>query len=166
MKKFLMMMFTMLMGLQSVQAMNVDEFIDKNIAPFTDAIANFVFSSVTLCGTKVPVIILWILAAGFFFTIYFKGIAIWGFKHAIDNIVKKPEGAVDECGDVSSFQALATALSGTIGIGSIAGVALSISFSISISLVTPSSDSLLFKISSLVIFISFLFNYIVNFSLS
>ena len=57
MKKFLMMMFTMLMGLQSVQAMNVDEFIDKNIAPFTDAIANFVFSSVTLCGTKVPVII-------------------------------------------------------------------------------------------------------------
>ena len=127
MKKFLMMMFTMLMGLQSVQAMNVDEFIDKNIAPFTDAIANFVFSSVTLCGTKVPVIILWILAAGFFFTIYFKGIAIWGFKHAIDNIVKKPEGSSDECGDVSSFQALATALSGTIGIGSIAGVALSIS---------------------------------------
>ena len=36
-------MFTMLMGLQSVQAMNVDEFIDKHIAPFTDAIANFVF---------------------------------------------------------------------------------------------------------------------------
>ena len=126
MKKFFMMLFTMLMGLQSAQAMNVDEFIDKNIAPLTDAIANFVFSSVTLCGTKVPVIILWILAAGFFFTIYFKGIAIWGFKHAVDHIIKKPE-AGDGCGDVSSFQALATALSGTIGIGSIAGVALSIS---------------------------------------
>jgi AGCS family alanine or glycine:cation symporter len=126
MKKILMMIFTMLMGLQSVQAMNVDEFIDKNIAPFTDAIANFVFSSVTLCGTKVPVIILWILAAGFFFTIYFKGIAVWGFKHAVDHIIKKPEGG-EGSGDVSSFQALATALSGTIGIGSIAGVALSIS---------------------------------------
>ena len=126
MKKFLMMMFTMLMGLQSVQAMNVDEFIDKNIAPVTDAIANFVFSSVTICGSKVPVIILWILAAGFFFTIYFKGIAIWGFKHAVDHIIKKPE-AGEGSGDVSSFQALATALSGTIGIGSIAGVALSIS---------------------------------------
>ena len=69
MKKFFMLMFTMLMGLQSVQAMNVDEFIDKNIAPCMDAIANVVFSSITLCGTKVPVIILWILAAGFFFTI-------------------------------------------------------------------------------------------------
>ena len=127
MKKFLLMMFTMLMGLQSVQAMNVDEFIDKNIAPITDAIANVVFSSVTLCSTKVPLIILWILAAGFFFTIYFKGIAIWGFKHAVDHIVKKPEGNGEGSGDVSSFQALATALSGTIGIGSIAGVALSIS---------------------------------------
>ena len=127
MKKLLWMMITMLMGLQSVHAMNVDEFIDKNIAPFTDAIANFVFSSVSLCGTKVPVIILWILAAGFFFTIYFKGIAFWGFKHAIDHIIKKPEGNSEGCGDVSSFQALATALSGTIGIGSIAGVALSIS---------------------------------------
>ena len=127
MKKILMMMFTMLMGLQSVQAMNVDEFIDKNIAPVTDAIANIVFTSVTICGAKVPLIILWILAAGFFFTIYFKGIAFWGFKHAIDNIVKKPEGNAEGSGDVSSFQALATALSGTIGIGSIAGVALSIS---------------------------------------
>ena len=126
MKKFLMMMFTMLMGLQSVQAMNVDEFIDKNIAPVTDAIANVVFTSVTICGAKVPLIILWILAAGFFFTVYFKGIAFWGLKHSIDNLIKKPEGG-EGSGDVSSFQALATALSGTIGIGSIAGVALSIS---------------------------------------
>jgi AGCS family alanine or glycine:cation symporter len=126
MKKILMMLFTMFTCLQSVHAMNVDEFIDKHIAPCTDAIANIVFSSISICGTKVPLIILWILFAGFFFTIYFKGIALWGFKHAIDQIIKKPEGG-DGTGDVSSFQALATALSGTIGIGSIAGVALSIS---------------------------------------
>jgi AGCS family alanine or glycine:cation symporter len=126
MKKILMMLFTMFTCLQSVHAMNVDEFIDKHIAPCTDAIANIVFSSISICGTKVPLIILWILFAGFFFTIYFKGVAFWGFKHAIDQIIKKPEGG-DGTGDVSSFQALATALSGTIGIGSIAGVALSIS---------------------------------------
>ena len=126
MKKILMMLFTMFTCLQSVHAMNVDEFIDKHIAPCTDAIANIVFSSISICGTKVPLIILWILFAGFFFTIYFKGIAFWGFKHAIDQIIKKPESG-DGTGDVSSFQALATALSGTIGIGSIAGVALSIS---------------------------------------
>ena len=126
MKKFLMMMFTMLIGLQSVQAMNVDEFIDKNIAPFTDAIANVIFFPITIMGAKVPVIILWILFAGIFFTIYFKGIAVWGLKHAVDNLIKKDNHG-EGSGDVSSFQALATALSGTIGIGSIAGVAISIS---------------------------------------
>ena len=125
MKKILWMLFTMLMGLQSAQAMNVDAFIDKNIAPFTDAVANIIFFPITICDAKVPLIILWILAAGIFFTIYLKGIAIWGLKHAVDSVTKKPEG--DGSGDVSSFQALATALSGTIGIGSIAGGAISIS---------------------------------------
>ena len=127
MKKFLVMVFTMLMSLQPASAMNIDEFIDKHIAPCADFIADLIFSSITICGTKVPLIILWILIAGFFFTIYFKGIAFWGLKHAIDNLVKKPEQNANGTGDVSSFEALATALSGTIGIGSIAGVALSIS---------------------------------------
>ena len=126
MKRFLWILLMMLMNLQSVFAMNVDEFIDKNIAPFTDAVANIIFFPITICGAKIPLIILWILTAGIFFTIYLKGVAIWGLKHAVDNLVKKPEGG-DGSGDVSSFQALATALSGTIGIGSIAGVAISIS---------------------------------------
>ncbi len=127
MKKFLLMIFTLFVGLQPASAMNVDEFIDNHIAPCADFIADLIFSSITICGTKVPLIILWILVAGFFFTIYFKGIAFWGIKHAIDNLIKKPEKNSDGTGDVSSFEALATALSGTIGIGSIAGVALSIS---------------------------------------
>ena len=127
MKNFWMILLMMLTTLQSVQAMNVDEFIDKHIAPVSDAIANIIFFPVTICGSKVPMIILWVLFAGIFFTIYFKGIAVWGFKHAIQNVAKKPEKSHDGCGEVSSFQALATALSGTIGIGSIAGVAISIS---------------------------------------
>ena len=126
MKKFLWMLLAMLMSLQSAFAMNVDAFIDKNIAPYTDAVAKAIFFPISIFGAKVPVIILWILFAGIFFTIYFKGIAIWGFKHAIDSVTKKSDNT-DGCGDVSSFQALATALSGTIGIGSIAGVAISIS---------------------------------------
>ena len=85
------MIFTLFMGLQPASAMNVDEFIDKHIAPCADFIADLIFSSITICGTKVPLIILWILFAGFFFTIYFKGIAFWGLKHAIDNLLKKPE---------------------------------------------------------------------------
>ena len=127
MKKFWLILLFMLTTLQSVHAMNIDEFIDKHIAPVSDAIANVIFFPVTICSSKVPMIILWVLFAGIFFTIYFKGIAVWGFKHAIQNVTKKPEKSHDGCGEVSSFQALATALSGTIGIGSIAGVAISIS---------------------------------------
>ena len=127
MKKLFAMLFTMMMSLQTVQAMSVDAWIDKNIAPVSDAIAKVIFYPVSICGGDVPVIIFWILIAGIFFTFYFKGISIWGLKHAIDNVAAKPEKSHDGCGEVSSFQALATALSGTIGIGSIAGVAISIS---------------------------------------
>ena len=128
MKKFLMMLFTtMLMTLQSAQAMNVDEFMDKHVAPISDAVAKLIFFPINICGNNVPLIIFWVLIAGFFFTFYFKGISVWGFKHALDVVAKPAEKHNDGCGEVSSFQALATALSGTIGIGSIAGVAISIS---------------------------------------
>ena len=126
MMRFLLAAFTMLLSLQSAQAMNIDAFMDKHIAPISDFVASIIFFPISICGNKVPLIIFWILIAGIFFTVYFKGIAIWGFKHAID-IVAKPAPSKDGIGEVSSFQALATALSGTIGIGSIAGVAISIS---------------------------------------
>ena len=127
MKRFWMMLCMLLLsGFQAVQAMNIDEFIDKHIAPVSDSIANVIFFPISICGSDVPLIILWVLFAGIFFTVYFKGIAVWGFKHAINNVAK-PQKGHDGCGEVSSFQALATALSGTIGIGSIAGVAISIS---------------------------------------
>ena len=119
--------FVFLSLLERVSAMNVDAFMDKHIAPVSDKIADIIFFPINCFGTKVPVIIFWILFAGIFFTIYFRGICVWGFKHAIDLIKKPADNSKDGSGDVSSFQALATALSGTIGIGSIAGVAISIS---------------------------------------
>lgn len=127
MKKLMTLFLTLLCGMQSAFAMNVDAFMDKHIAPISDAVAKVIFFPVSLCGTKVPLIIFWILIAGIFFTLYFRGVAVWGFKHAIETITKPSEKNGDSAGEVSSFQALATALSGTIGIGSIAGVAISIS---------------------------------------
>ena len=127
MTRFLLIMFTMLMTLQSAFAINVDEFMDKHIAPVSDFVASIIFFPISICGNKVPLIIFWILIAGIFFTIYFRGIAVWGFKHAVEVVAKPNKEKHDGIGEVSSFQALATALSGTIGIGSIAGVAISIS---------------------------------------
>ena len=129
MNKFLIVLMTFLLSLQSqAQAFNVDAFMDKHIAPVSDAVANVIFFPIKFGTSEVPLIIFWILFAGIFFTIFFRGISVWGLKHAID-VVSKPadKNSENSSGEVSSFQALATALSGTIGIGSIAGVAISIS---------------------------------------
>lgn len=72
-----------------------------------------------------PLIVLWLISGGIFFTLRMKFINLRGFKHAIDVVRGKYDDAEDE-GDVSHFQALAAALSGTVGIGNIAGVAIAI----------------------------------------
>ena len=66
-----------------------------------------------------------LLGTGIFFTVYLKFPQIRFFKHAIDVVRGKfdEEGAK---GDTSHFQSLATALSGTVGTGNIAGVAFAI----------------------------------------
>lgn len=120
-------MMLLIMCSQKVFASSVvNSFAENYVAKFTDAIANFVFTPVSIFGAEVPIIILWILFGGIFFTIYFKGLPIWGFKQSLKVISKAKKDAGGE-GEVSSFQALATALSGTIGMGSIAGVAIAIS---------------------------------------
>ena len=72
-----------------------------------------------------PLIVLWLISGGIFFTLRMKFINIRGFKHAIEVVQGKYDEPHDE-GDVSHFQALAAALSGTVGIGNIAGVAIAI----------------------------------------
>ena len=74
-----------------------------------------------------PIIILWIIAGGIFCTLRMGFVNVWGFKHAIEIALGKYDQANEESeGEVSAFQALATALSGTIGLGNIAGVAIAI----------------------------------------
>ncbi|MEQ9550223.1 MAG: alanine/glycine:cation symporter family protein [Coleofasciculus sp. G3-WIS-01] len=72
-----------------------------------------------------PLIVLWLIVAGIFFTIRLGFINIRAFKHAID-VVRGRYDDPEEEGQVSHFQALATALSGTVGLGNIAGVAVAI----------------------------------------
>ncbi|MFY0627971.1 MAG: sodium:alanine symporter family protein [Reichenbachiella sp.] len=66
-----------------------------------------------------------LLGTGLFFTIYLKFPQIRYFGFAVKVVKGKFDKADDE-GDTSHFQALATALSGTVGTGNIAGVALAI----------------------------------------
>jgi AGCS family alanine or glycine:cation symporter len=66
-----------------------------------------------------------LLGTGVFFTIYLRFPQIRYFRHAL-RIVKGKYDKKSDKGDTSHFQALATALSGTVGTGNIAGVALAV----------------------------------------
>ncbi|MDN5761900.1 MAG: alanine:cation symporter family protein [Microlunatus sp.] len=101
-----------------------------NPVAWFDALSGFVtsviFFSVTLGGVEIPLIVVWLIVAGGFFTVYLGFQNIRGFKHAIQLVSGKYDNDPDEAGEVSHFQALATAVSGTVGLGNIAGVAVAI----------------------------------------
>ena len=73
-----------------------------------------------------PLIVLILLVGSITFTFYFRFINIRGFTHAIDIIKGKYDNPEDD-GQISHFQALTSALSATIGLGNIAGVAVAVS---------------------------------------
>jgi len=72
-----------------------------------------------------PLIVVWLVLGAVYFTFRMKFINIRGFKHGIELVQGKYDNLEDP-GEVSHFQALATALSGTVGLGNIAGVAIAI----------------------------------------
>lgn len=105
---------------------DLDASIGHAVQPLTEFVAGVVFYTVPLQGVDVPLIVLWLLVGGIFFTFYLGFINFRGFKHAIDLVRGKYDDPNDP-GEISHFRALATALSGTVGLGNIAGVAVAIS---------------------------------------
>ena len=90
-------------------------------------IGNLVFTAVPLGnGVSMPFVIIWLLVGAVIFTVYMGFINIRGFKHALD-VVRGKYDDPDDPGEVSHFQALTAALSGTVGLGNIAGVAIAVS---------------------------------------
>lgn len=105
---------------------SIDTIIDQAMRPVADLASGFIFFSVPLFGADVPLIVLWLIAGGVFFTVYLRFVNVRGFRHAID-IVRGKYHDDSHPGQISQFQALTTAVSGTVGIGNIAGVAVAIS---------------------------------------
>jgi len=76
-------------------------------------------------GIEMPLVVAWLLGGALFFTLRMRFVNIRLFKHAID-LVRGKYDDPDQVGEVSHFQALTTALSATVGLGNIAGVAIAI----------------------------------------
>lgn len=107
-------------------AVEVDDAINAAVAPLAQAISTLVFYPVPLFSYRVPIVVVWLVAAAIFFTFYFNFLNIRGFRHAL-RVVRGDFSNPYHAGDVSHFQALSTAVSGTVGIGNIGGVAVAIS---------------------------------------
>lgn len=130
----------------------MDERVDRAFQPIADAWEGLVLTSIPFTDTiSIPIVLLLLVCGAVFFTIYFAFINIRRFPLAISVVrgkyedvekgdadpVKADVFAVDgdivdtirdegHEGEVSHFQALATAVSGTVGLGNIAGVAIAI----------------------------------------
>ncbi|MGY8767368.1 MAG: alanine/glycine:cation symporter family protein [Pirellulales bacterium] len=70
-----------------------------------------------------PIVVLWLSGGAIFFTIYMGFVNFWGFSHAV-SVVRGTYDDPDEPGEVTHFQALASALSATVGLGNISGVTI------------------------------------------
>ena len=108
----------------------IDALVNETMAPVAAALSDFIFYEVHLFGADLPLVVLWLVAGGVYFTSLFRFINVRGFAEAVRLVrgTDVDKGDTDDrTGEVSHFQALSTAVSGTVGIGNIGGVAVAIS---------------------------------------
>ncbi|MCB1530220.1 MAG: alanine:cation symporter family protein [Rhodospirillales bacterium] len=108
--------------------MSIDQQINESFRPVSEGLASVIFYAEPFTGYDIKLILVWLVIGALFFTLYLGFINFRYFGHAIRIVsgkyYSKKEG-VD--GQISPFQALMTSLSGTVGLGNIAGVAVAIS---------------------------------------
>lgn len=153
MKKYLFSIFTIVLPLITfAQSKGLDEKVNDAFMPVATWWENFVLTKVPIGEYDIPFVVLLLVIGATFFTVYFKFPSITKFwiaistvrgkyvdieKHGVDKLYNNDEAlAVEDIpntirdesahGEVSHFQALATAVSGTVGLGNIAGVAVAI----------------------------------------
>ncbi|MFK2820047.1 alanine/glycine:cation symporter family protein [Flavobacteriaceae sp. LMIT009] len=137
--------------INQAQSKGLDEQINDAFMPFATWWEGFILSEVNIGGNGIPIVLMLLLGGAVFFTVYFGFVNVKHFPTAI-NVVRGKYDALesqnqvvvsqvhevdgdlidtikDEAhhGEVNHFQALATAVSGTVGLGNISMVAVAIS---------------------------------------
>jgi AGCS family alanine or glycine:cation symporter len=106
--------------------MTVDERINAWLAPVADWFGKVIFFSVPVAGAQLPLIMAWLIMGGVVCTLAFRFVNLRGFRHSM-HVIRGDHSSKDHPGEASPFQALSTAVSGTVGLGSIGGVAIAVS---------------------------------------
>ena len=104
---------------------SIENAINSVFEPAANALSTFVFGEVTVFGLTFPWIVFWLVLAGLVFTLYFRFIQFRQLKLAV-RLVRGKYSDPDDPGEITHFQALSSALSGTVGLGNIAGVGVAV----------------------------------------
>ena len=105
---------------------SIDQQIEIFLKPISDFITSIVFGSLSFYETQVPIIVLWLVFASLYFSVYFKFANVFYFKRALKVAIGRYDNP-NHPGEITHFQSFTAAMSGTIGLGNIAGVAVAIS---------------------------------------
>ncbi|MCH8290445.1 alanine:cation symporter family protein [Candidatus Poribacteria bacterium] len=100
-------------------SIQVDE-VDRDGSPILDEFGQPIKRVVTI-----PLLIVTLILGAIFFTFWYRWMNVRGFKHAID-VIRGRYDRPEDTGEISHFRALTSALSATVGLGNIAGVAVAI----------------------------------------
>ena len=151
-KKLLSLLFLAIPIVTFAQEKGLDEKINDAFMPIASWWESLILTSVPIGSYNIPIVVILLVLGATFFTIYFKFPSITKFplalntvrgkfvdieKHGVNKLYNNDEALSEEdilntirdesaAGEVSHFQALATAVSGTVGLGNIAGVAVAI----------------------------------------
>lgn len=144
----LLLLFMPLLSFAQAESSGLDAWINEKFTPVSNAFAGIVLFNIP--GTNVPFVVALLVFGALFFTLYFTfvnfrrfGLALRVVAGKYDAIEQAAEATApnvnivegdivdtirdeSKMGEVSHFQALATAVSGTVGLGNIAGVAIAI----------------------------------------
>jgi len=105
---------------------SVDKAVNALFDPVATWLTEVVFYAVPVGGTELPLIVAWLVIGGLVFTTWFGVLQFRKFKLAVD-VVRGKHDEDGSPGEVNHFQALTAAVSGTVGLGNIAGVAVAVS---------------------------------------
>src|SRR5690349_19558850 len=105
--------------------MTIDQSINAFLAPIADWLGKVVFFSVPVAGAQLPLIVVWLIMGGVVCTLAFRFVNLRGFRHSA-RVIRGDYSSHAHPGEASPFQALSTAVSGTVGLGSIGGVAVAV----------------------------------------
>ncbi len=99
--------------------------LEELLGALTSLVTGLAFSQVRVFGVDIEWAVLWMAVPMLFFTVYLGFVNVRCFPQSI-RILRGRYADPDAPGEVSQFQALTTALAGTVGLGNIAGVAIAI----------------------------------------